>query len=92
MVVVVAATPVKVCMTCAVRVMKISVIKAVLELEFGYQHESSFLKCNSLQMWEEFFIHVIYGYAQSPVLGLGWGTQSLGRGCSLCLRDDGRRC
>lgn len=51
-------------------------MKAISELEFGYQHESSsLLKLNSLQMWEEFFVHFIGGYAQSPVVDLGCRTQ-----------------
>lgn len=64
------------CMTCAVRLMMFSVIKAVSEFRFDHQNESlSLQKFNRLQMWEEFFIHFLCRYAQSPVLGLGWGTQ-----------------
>lgn len=84
---VVAATGLKLCLTRAVRIMKFSVIKAVSGVESGYQNESSLQKFNSLQMWEEFFIHFVCGYAQSPVLGLGWGTQMWYGICSLL---DGR--
>lgn len=58
------ATQVKVYMTCAIRIMISSVIKVVSEFRFDHQNESLPLqKFNRLQMWEEFFIHLFFFFA-----------------------------
>lgn len=56
--------------------MQCSAIKGGSGFKSDDQNTSSSLpKYHSLRMWEGFFIHFTYGYAQSPVLTQGWGTQ-----------------
>lgn len=78
-------------MSCAVRIMKFSVIKAVSEFEFYHQNESlSLQKFNSLQMWKEFFIHFVCGYARSPFLGpLGGHRCGIKQGLCLGMVGEG---